>query len=99
MATKSSIQVRLDSKLKADAEAVLENIGLDTPTAIRIFYRKIVSTRSIPFSLEEAPYRFTPEEEDEILVAEKESYDQENLVGPFDSAEELIEHLHAATEA
>jgi addiction module RelB/DinJ family antitoxin len=99
MATKSSIQVRLDSKLKADAEAVLENIGLDTPTAIRIFYRKIVSTRSIPFSLEETPYRFTPEEEDEILAAEKESNDQENLVGPFDSSHELIEHLHAATEA
>ena len=99
MATKSSIQVRLDPKLKADAESILQNIGLDTPTAIRIFYRKIVSTRSIPFALEEAPYSFTPEEEDEILAAEKESYNSENLVGPFDSASELIEHLHAASEA
>lgn len=97
MATKSSIQVRLDPKLKADAETVLENIGLDTPTAIRIFYRKIVSTRSIPFALEETPYHFTTEEEGEILAAEKESHDPENLIGPFHSAEKLIEHLHSAS--
>ena len=80
-------------------EIILANIGLDTPTAIRIFYRKIVSTRSIPFTLEDNPYQFTPEEEKEILSAEKESHDPENLIGPFDSAEELIENLHTAAKA
>lgn len=78
---KSSVQVRLEESLKRDTEAVLDNLGLDTPTAIRIFFKKIVSTRSIPFSIEEeSPYKFTPEEESQILLAAQESRDPANTV-------------------
>ena len=60
--------------MKRDAEEVFQNLGLDSATAIRVFLRKVVATRSIPFSLEEEPY-FSREEENEILAAMKEAPD------------------------
>ncbi len=96
--TKCSVQVRLDESLKKEAETVFENLGVDTPTAIRMFFKKVVATRSIPFSLEENPYVFSAEEEAEILAAAKESYDPKNLDGPFNSASEAIAFLKANSQ-
>ncbi|MGK0456338.1 MAG: DNA-damage-inducible protein J [Zhongshania aliphaticivorans] len=47
-----TLQVRLSDDLRTSADAVLEEIGLDMPTAIRLYLNKIVQTRSIPFTLE-----------------------------------------------
>ncbi len=47
-----TLQVRLCDDLRTSADAVLEEIGLDMPTAIRLYLNKIVQTRSIPFTLE-----------------------------------------------
>ena len=47
-----TLQVRIPEQLRADADSVLADIGLDLPTAVRLFLNKIVQTRSIPFSLE-----------------------------------------------
>ena len=47
-----TIQVRVSDDLRSDADVVLNEIGLDMPTAIRLYLKKIVQTRSIPFSLE-----------------------------------------------
>jgi DNA-damage-inducible protein J len=96
--TKRSVQVRLDEDLKKAAEAVFDNLGVDAPTAIRMFFKKVVATRSIPFMVAENPYHFTPEEEAEILQAAEESYDPKNLDGPFHSAKEAIEFLDSSTQ-
>ena len=47
-----TLQVRISDDLRSNADAVLEDIGLDMPTAIRLYLNKIVQTRSIPFTLE-----------------------------------------------
>lgn len=47
-----TLQVRLPEGLREDADAVLEKIGMDMPTAVRIYLNKIVQTRTIPFKLE-----------------------------------------------
>jgi DNA-damage-inducible protein J len=47
-----TLQVRISDDLRSDADVVLSEIGLDMPTAIRLYLNKIVQTRSIPFSLE-----------------------------------------------
>jgi DNA-damage-inducible protein J len=93
MATKSSIQVRLDETLKKDAEAVFDNLGVDVPTAIRIFFKKVVATRSIPFSLEESPYSFTKEEEAKILKAAEESLDPASTVAVTKTPQETQQFL------
>jgi len=93
MATKSSVQVRLDEDLKRDAEMVFDNLGVDVPTAIRIFFKKVVATRSIPFSLEESPYSFSKEEEAEILQAAKDSHDPASTMAVTKTPQETQQFL------
>jgi DNA-damage-inducible protein J len=52
-----TLQVRIPEQLRADADSVLADIGIDLPTAVRLYLTKIVQTRSIPFSLEASPIR------------------------------------------
>lgn len=49
MADQSFIQVRVENSLKQDASDVLEEIGIDMPTAVRMFLKKVVLERGIPF--------------------------------------------------
>lgn len=41
--------------MRHDADLVLADIGLDMPTAVRLYLAKIVQTRSIPFTLTASP--------------------------------------------
>ncbi|MEI6702898.1 MAG: type II toxin-antitoxin system RelB/DinJ family antitoxin [Deltaproteobacteria bacterium] len=50
-----TLQIRLPQELREEADSVLGAIGLDMPTAVRLFLTKIVQTRSIPFALEAGP--------------------------------------------
>jgi len=86
------LQVRMERSLKEEAEEVFAAMGLDTTTAVRIFFTKVARTRSIPFQLTAEP-EFTPEQEARILEAWEESKDPANLSGPFSSAAELFKHL------
>ncbi len=49
MAEQAFIQVRIDSKLKRDATAVLDEIGMDMPNAIRMFLKRVVLEQGLPF--------------------------------------------------
>jgi len=50
-----TLQVRLPEELRHEADSVLAAIGLDLPTAVRLYLTKIVQTRSIPFALDAGP--------------------------------------------
>ena len=45
------VQIRVDEKLKDDAAAVYEHLGLDLSTAVRIFFKRSVAENGIPFSM------------------------------------------------
>ena len=47
----SQIAVRVDDKLKKDATEVFSELGLDMTTAVKLFLKQSVLTRSIPFEL------------------------------------------------
>jgi DNA-damage-inducible protein J len=51
----TTLQVRLPVKLRDEASETLEEMGLDLPTAIRLYLTKVVKTRRIPFELEAYP--------------------------------------------
>ena len=51
----ATIQVRVDDELKAQADALFNVIGLDTPTAIRAFLKQSVLHRGLPFALRADP--------------------------------------------
>ena len=46
-----TLQIRIEDDLRTDADEVLHEIGLDVPSAVRLFLTKVVQTRSIPFEL------------------------------------------------
>ena len=50
------VQIRVDEKLKDDAAAVYENLGLDLSTAVRIFFKRSVAENGIPFSMKLGKY-------------------------------------------
>lgn len=47
----SLVQIRVDDDLKNETTAILDDIGLDLPTAVRIFFKKVVSVKGIPFEV------------------------------------------------
>ena len=53
--TSTTIQIRVPVQLRDEVSAVLDSMGLDLPTAIRVYLSKVVQTRRIPFALEAEP--------------------------------------------
>lgn len=50
-----TLQVRIDDELKEEVDKVLNEIGLDTTTAVRIFLKKVVRDQAIPFPVTAKP--------------------------------------------
>lgn len=44
-------QVRIDEGLKIKAAAICDDLGIDIPTAIRMYLKRTVLQNSIPFSM------------------------------------------------
>ncbi len=65
----TTIQVRMNPKLKKEVQKILASIGLDMSGAINIYFRHISLVQGIPFPLRTAN-GFTPEQEREILREE-----------------------------
>jgi DNA-damage-inducible protein J len=51
MCAQSVIQVRIDKPLKEEVGEIFSSIGLDTSTAIRMFFQRCRAVKGIPFAL------------------------------------------------
>jgi len=51
MANSALIQVRIDEDVKRKADALFSDLGLDTPTAIRIFLNQSIRREGMPFEV------------------------------------------------
>ena len=92
----TTFTMRLPKKLKDDAEAIFDEVGLDMPTAFRAFLKASVRRKGIPFPLHTLDENgFTPEEVTEIQQAHKESFDPKNTSGVFHDTDSLIKHLNS----
>jgi DNA-damage-inducible protein J len=47
----ATLQVRLDNRLKKDADHFFSAAGLDITTAVRMFLRQVVIRQAIPFDI------------------------------------------------
>ena len=47
----TSLTIRMDESLKADAEDFFDDIGMNMTTAITCFFKKCLATGQIPFTL------------------------------------------------
>lgn len=53
MANSALVQIKVETKTKEDVSRIYENLGLDLPTAIRIFLKKSIAVGGLPFELRE----------------------------------------------
>ena len=47
----TSLTIRLDEELKAEAEELFEDLGLNLTTAITCFFKKAIDVEGLPFSI------------------------------------------------
>ena len=88
----STIQIRIDEKTKKSAKKILDKIGMDMSSAIKVFFRQIVITKSIPFPLL-TENGLTVEQEMQILKASEEAKKGINVSGPLEG-DEITEYLN-----
>jgi addiction module RelB/DinJ family antitoxin len=53
MITKNNeqIQIRIDAETKKEAKKILDNLGIDMSSAVKLFFRQIINARNLPFEL------------------------------------------------
>jgi DNA-damage-inducible protein J len=89
MANKENLTLRIDPELKKEASALFKSLGLDLSTATGIFYRQALRTKGLPFPVVlEVPNKTTHK-------AMKEAEEGKNMVGPFDTVDDLMKDLNA----
>ena len=68
----TTLQLRIDEKEKNAAKKVFKSLGLDMSSAVKIYFKQVVLTQSIPFPLL-TENGLTVQQENAILKAEKEA--------------------------
>jgi len=53
----TTINIRTDSEIKAQAQEVLSSLGLDLTTAVNLFLRQVICKQSVSFDISVAPLR------------------------------------------
>jgi DNA-damage-inducible protein J len=92
MAQTSLIQVRVEENLRKEVDSLFVDLGLDTPTAIRIFLKQSLKWRGLPFEVNQ----FTPNADTIAAIEEvKEMKKNPHLHKGFDSVDELFEELES----
>ena len=51
----SVLQIRLDENLKNQVSALFERLGMDVPTAVCAFFRRVLVENKLPFEMSEVP--------------------------------------------
>lgn len=98
MAKVDTVTMRVDPKLKHQAEALCKDMGLTLSTAYTIFLKAIVNTRSIPFPIQASD----PQPTKKTLAALREADDIASGKMPakiYHSAAELIQEAKDETNA
>lgn len=86
---KVSTNISIDADTKAQAQALLADLGLDLSTAVNIFLRQMLRENAIPFTISrDVPSAVT-------LAAIENAANDTDMHGPFDSIASLMEALNA----
>ncbi|ENU23331.1 hypothetical protein F993_02024 [Acinetobacter proteolyticus] len=87
-------QVRLDSQEKKQAFAVFKQLGISPAQAVRLFFKQVVLTKSIPFAIENQNINM-----EQLLKLRKSkaaaSAENPSLTEIEDDHEDLFEELNA----
>lgn len=89
----TTIQIRIDNKTKQSAQKVLNELGLDMSSAIKVYLRQISLHKGIPLRLVTAN-GLTPAEEQAIMAASAEAKRGRNVTKPM-SVKAAVDYLKA----
>lgn len=89
MAQNTLIQVRVEDSLKKDADALFSDLGLDTPTAIRIFLKQAIKRHGLPFEVTQP----TPNAETLAAMEEAERISRDPNVKGYTDIDEMMKEL------
>lgn len=85
----TNVNIRMDEATKIAFDKFCEEIGLSVSAAFNIFAKTVVREQRIPFEL-------TTEVPNKVTLSAMESAENGNDVyGPFDSVDDLMEALNA----
>lgn len=51
MTNTALVQIKVDTETKTNVTSIYESLGLDLPTAVRIFFKKSIAVGGLPFEL------------------------------------------------
>jgi DNA-damage-inducible protein J len=93
MKTKTkSLQVRIDSELKEQADELFDQLGTSTNEAIKIFLKTAVRNKGIPFSVSLE----TPNQETQKAIQEAyDILDNKVQTSTYSSVEDLMKELNS----
>ena len=89
MANKENTTLRIEPELKKQAAALFKALGMDLSTATGIFYRQALRCHGLPFEVR------LDEPNDITYAAVDMAENDQDMYGPFDSVEDLMEALNA----
>ena len=90
MAT-TNISIRMDTELKAEADALFEQLGMNISTAFNIFVRQAVRDGGIPFKVSLCQ----PKKETIAAMLEAEKIAKDTSVKGYKNLDELFEELNS----
>ena len=87
----TNISIRMDSELKAQADALFNELGMNLSTAFNIFVRQSLREGRIPFSIS----LDAPNQETIAALREAERIAKDPSVTGYDTLDELFADLKA----
>lgn len=88
----ATIQLRINSRMKSQAQNILKKLGTDLSSAMKLFLSQVIRTRSIPF-VTRTVNGYTPEYEQMILDELKAMKAGQEIT--FKSAKDAIDYLNS----
>lgn len=84
-----NVTLRVDEELKRQADSLFSELGLNMTTAFNVFLRQSVREQQIPFQISKNVLNA-------VTLAAMENAEKGNdLYGPFDTMDDLMEALNA----
>lgn len=85
----TNISIRMDSKLKKQADALFEELGMNITTAFNIFVRQTLREGRIPFDISIN----TPNKKTVTAMLEAERIAKDSSIKGYEDVEELLADL------
>lgn len=97
MADVTNLNIKIDRELKAEADRLFNEMGMNLTTAVNVFVRQAVLQRAIPFKI----YRDTPSTRTTVSVEQRQAAMQEirDLLADIDGNSIALDQMKAERRA